>query len=167
MKRASIAVLSLLVMLGGCRAEEEAAAVPAMPAAGPLEGAWRVTQFLDESTGVNTSPQPGLYIFAPGHYSVARVNGTEPRPLWPDSITSRAALTAQQVRATFEPYTSNSGTYSLHGDTLIVTPMVALSPNFMNGGADTTTYRMSGDTLVLTGASGALTGGSTTLIRLR
>ena len=170
MVRAPTVVIASMILLSACGPRPDAAATAETAAPGnPVEGAWRVTAEVAPDGTPNASPQPSLYIFSPPYYSIARVNGTEARPLWPDGAT-RADLSDAQVRATFNPYTSNSGEFELKGDTLVIRPMVALSPNFMSGGADTVTFQVNGDTLVFEDvavASSALSQLRTTLIRLR
>lgn len=133
------------------------AAAETGPARGPLEGVWRVTGVTimgGPNEGTNSSPQPGLYYFGRQYYSIARVNGTEPRELWPDG-TTRANAPEALLRSTFVPFTANAGTYELEDDTLTMRPNVALMPNFMGSGSATATIRIEGDTLWLTQATDA------------
>ena len=176
MNRVGLLAALCSITLVGCQPKDEAMAAPEASATlpkSPMEGAWtiRMEDAGPNGGGMNMSLQPSLYIFSPPYYSIARVNGTAPRALWPETAT-REQLTEKQVRDTFNPYTSNSGRFELKGDTLIIHPSVAVSPNFMSGGADTVTFRVNGDTLELMdlasgdGAS-ALARLKTTLVRQR
>ena len=121
-------------------------------AAPPIQGVWRVTEVVvsgGPEAGTYRNPQPNLYIFARQHYSIAAIGGTEPRPQWPAGST-RATLTEEQLRQTFEPYTSNSGTYTAQGNTLRITPSVALAPGYMSGASDSFLFEIRGSTLILT-----------------
>ena len=59
-----------------------AAHAAAQSKATALTGAWRMTQL--KTTGPNsrtvTNPQPSLYLFTAGHYSILSVNSDQPRP---------------------------------------------------------------------------------------
>jgi hypothetical protein len=114
-----------------------------------LQGAWQVDQIV--LTGPNartvTDPQPGILIFTNRYYSRAEVTSDAARPDLPDM----AAATADELRATLGPYTSNAGTYEVSGGTLTTRQIVAKSPAVMAQGAFTVlAYRIQGDTLWLT-----------------
>ena len=52
----------------------------------PVEGVWKVAEVQvigGANPGTNASPQPGLYIFTRGYYSVATINGNTPRTTIP------------------------------------------------------------------------------------
>jgi hypothetical protein len=120
-------------------------------APGLLQGVWRATDVtVIGGPEAGTYPaQPSLYIFTREHYSIAFISGRDSRPPWPSGST-RATLTDQQVRQTFEPYNSNSGRYSVQGNTLTITPSVALAPPYMAGGSDSFQVEVRGNTLILT-----------------
>ena len=102
----------------------------------PVDGAWQITKEVKVRDGETTTiknPQPSLYILRDGHYSATRVMGDESRPLMGEGA-NRSTITDEQVRAIFTPYLSNSGVFELHGDSLTVRPIVALWPDFMEGG---------------------------------
>jgi len=101
-----------------------------------IKGVWESGDY-NYTYGDSTSTyklQPGLLIYTDGHYSAAFVNGQEARTLMADDAT-RASITDEEMRAIFTPYTSNSGSYEVSGDSLFTTPSVALWPNFMEGGS--------------------------------
>jgi hypothetical protein len=146
----------LAAVLAACSPAPGPAESATAPERGPLEGAWRVVEVTvvggpDEGTQTDTL-QPSLYVFARQHYSIMYVDGAEPRPLLAEDAT-RAGLTEAEVRATFEPFIANSGTYQLNGSTITTNPIVAMWPNFMTGGVATYEYRVEGDTLWLTSRS--------------
>ena len=116
---------------------------------GRLQGVWQVDHVV--TTGPNattvTSPQPGILIFTNRYYSRAEVTSANARPALPDI----AAATADELRATWGPFTSNAGTYEVSGGTLITRQIVAKNPAVMAQGAFTAlSYRIQGDTLWLT-----------------
>lgn len=123
------------------------AAAPEAPAAPPLEGAWSVVSLSFTGPDGTTTPavQPSLYLFGGRHYSMMRVTGDGPRTLAAtDSVTDTEKLAA------YDTFIANTGTYEVADSTLTIHPIVARSPNFMAGGSDRYTFRVSGDTLWLT-----------------
>jgi len=121
-----------------------------------LNGAWQAVDVRghnpEDGDWKTDSIQPSLYLFHNGHYSMMYITGNESRPLLPDGYT-RETLTNEQLRSTLIPFVANSGTYEIDGATLSTKPIVALIPNFMEGGSAAYTYRIEGDRLILT-ASG-------------
>jgi hypothetical protein len=117
------------------------------PAAGnPLVGAWRVTEIADANAPPNTSPQPGLYIFAKQHYSFARINGTKPLPAYP---SNDKATDADKV-AVFNALYLNTGTYTVTGNTLATKAAVAKSAFAIGGAGNQYEFNVTGNALVLT-----------------
>jgi hypothetical protein len=118
----------------------------------PLQGAWHLVEVWgsDSASGEwrTTSVQPSVYLFLNGYYSIAAVGGNEKRPQMKEDAT-RAGLTAEEAASVWIPYTSNSGRYEMAGDQLTIRPMVALWPNFMEGGSATYTFTMEGERLHL------------------
>ena len=97
-------------------------------------------------------PQPSLYLFTGGHYSILSVNSDQPRPDLPQD-TSKA--TAADLNSVWGPLTANSGTYEIKGGTLTTHPMVAKNPAVMaSGNAFTTSFKIEGKTLTLTTITG-------------
>jgi hypothetical protein len=87
-------------------------------------------------------PQPGLFIFADGYYSMVWLITTEPVP---DSADTWHPTDDEKAR-NFSSMIVNSGTYAV-SDTLITTyPLVAKTPEFV-GGVATYRYRVVADTL--------------------
>ena len=112
----------------------------------PLIGAWRVTEIADGNGPANTSPQPGLYIFAGQHYSFARINGTRPLPDYP---SNDKATDADKV-AVFNALYLNTGTYSVSGNMLATKAMVAKSKFAIGGAGNQYEFAVNGNNLTLT-----------------
>ena len=139
-------------------------------ATNPLHGVWLVTAFHpgDGSAAIDPS-QPGLYIFAQGHYSAVFAPGREPRV----AAATTFSPTPEEMVAQHESIIVNTGTYEISGSTVTFRPIIAKSPGFV-GGYQTAEFQTSGDVLTLSptslvGADGTevpLGGGSTTLRRL-
>ena len=119
-----------------------------------LTGTWRVTTV--KTTGPNAttrnSPQPGLYIFTGTHYSITTVNSDQARPAVPD----QGKATDAQLRAAWDPFTANAGTYEISGGTVSTKPIVAKNPAAMAAGANNVfSFTLTGKTLTLTQVSNA------------
>ena len=110
-----------------------------------LDGAWEVTHAKSDSVEYD---QPGLYLFQGEYYSVLHVWSSEPRPLYEED-EGRGSVDLERLRAVVGPVEGNSGKYAIDGSTVTLTPMVAISPNFMNGGSSTYTFSINGDELTL------------------
>jgi len=115
-------------------------------AAGPLVGAWRVTDIADANGPPITNPQPGLYIFTRQHYSFTRINGTRPLPAYP---SNDKATDADKV-AVFNALYLNSGTYTVTGTSLTTRALVAKSAFAIGGPGNQYEFTVTGKTLVLT-----------------
>ena len=89
----------------------------------PLMGAWKVTEIADPNTPPLTNPQAGLYIFTEKHYSAVRLNGAKPLPPYP---SNEAATDADKV-AVFNMLYMNTGSYTIKGNMLTTSSMVAKS----------------------------------------
>ena len=126
---------------------------PANEDANPLVGAWQVTKMMTtspDSSYTISDPQPGLYLFTEGHYSMMYVPAGEPRPLDAGDVPILGALipTDAEKIASWETIIANSGSYAISGSTLTTRPMVAKSANLMAAGDPLLmTYQVTGDTL--------------------
>jgi hypothetical protein len=110
---------------------------------GPLEGAWSVVSI--SATGpdsANTTVYPSVYLFGDRYYSMMRVTG-------PRTLAAADSVTDAEKLAAYDTFVANTGTYETADSTLTTHPIVARSPNFMSGGSDQYTFRVSGDTLWL------------------
>jgi hypothetical protein len=119
--------------------------VPPASAQSPLDGAWEVTT---AQSGDLVSNQAGLYIFHGQHYSVLHVWSDEARPLYEDDET-RTSVDREKMDAIVGPVEGNSGRFEVDGATVTLTPLVAISPNFMSGGSSSYRFSISGDVLTL------------------
>jgi hypothetical protein len=114
----------------------------------PLEGVWRrlsVTYRGPDTSWTNPRPQPSVYIFTKGYYSMMFVPGTGPRT----PFTSGRPSAAERVTA-FDSFRASSGTYLVQDSSLTIRPHVARVPNLMAGESQNYTYQLRGDSLWLT-----------------
>lgn len=117
-----------------------------------FDGAWKVVERWGNNPNAGDwkaeNIQPSVYLFSGGYYSVTAVGGEEPRPQIPEG-KNRGSLTAEEAIAIWGPYTSNSGTFEVSGSEVTMRPIVALNPEFMDGGSATYTYRFDDGGLTL------------------
>jgi hypothetical protein len=114
----------------------------------PLVGVWEIEEIRTvgpDLDATNTDPQPGLYIFTSGFYSMVWSPGRESRK---DSARMWEPTDEEKVRD-FNTIVVNSGTYETVDSTLIVRPLTAKTPEYVGGHA-TYTYQVQGDKLRLT-----------------
>jgi len=88
-----------------------------------LVGAWKVTEIANPKGPPLTNPQAGLYLFTEKHYSAVRLNGEKPLPSYP---SNDVATDADKV-AVFNILYMNTGGYTVSGNMLTISPMVAKS----------------------------------------
>jgi len=112
----------------------------------PLVGAWRISEIAETGKPPLTTPQPGLYIFTPKHYSFIRINGTKPLPDYPsnDKATDADKITV------FNTLYMQSGSYTVKDNVLAVKVLVAKSAFAMANPGNQFDIAISGDTLTLT-----------------
>jgi hypothetical protein len=125
------------------------------PGKSPIEGVWKVAEVqVTGGQGSNPAPQPGLYIFTRGYYSVMAVNSDKPRT----ALDFQAAVTTDKDKiARYEhwsPFTANSGTYTVKGSTVTTQPIVAKNEGVMKGPAQTREFKIEGTTLWLVSKGG-------------
>ena len=109
-------------------------------------GAWKVTEIANPGSPPLTSPQPGLYIFTEKHYSAVRLNGTKPLP----SYASNDAATDAEKIASFNTIYVNTGGYTVNGNMLTLSPVVAKSAFAMEPGRTLNfEFTITGNTLTL------------------
>ena len=133
-----------------------------------IQGAWRVTDVTvtGANAGSNKSPQPGIYVFTKGHYSIITVNSTAPRKNFgnanPDKLTDAEKLARYEA---WNDFTANTGTYQVAGNTLTTNVIVAKNPGVM-GTTQTREFKIEGTTLILVQKSAAGQPASQTTTRL-
>jgi len=166
-----LAVLALMVT-AACGQTPDTPPTPATPAgpANPLQGVWSLTA-VDPGDGsaVIDPSQPGLYIFAEGHYSGVYAPGAEARVPSPTPFQP----TPEEMVAQYESIIVNIGTYEISGSMVTFRPLLAKSPGFV-GGQATAEFQITGDALTLTfqsivsadGVSVPALGGAMTLRRI-
>jgi len=117
----------------------------------PLTGTWSVTEI--RITGPNartiTHPQPGLLIFTGNHYSLMIIESDQARAEVESPQTKKP--TADELLATWGPFTAASGTYEISGNTLTTRPTVAKNPQVMApGNVQLNTFKIEKNTLTIT-----------------
>jgi hypothetical protein len=114
----------------------------------PITGVWeitRITRITAEGRFVNDHPQPGLFIFAGTHYSMAWTPTGEMRK---SSQKTWFPTDAEKLNC-FNSIIVNSGTFTVTDSILTTVPLVAKTPEFV-GGTATYQYHVTGDTLQMT-----------------
>ena len=119
-----------------------------------IEGAWRITETIStgENASSNKTPQPGLFLFTKKHYSVVSVGGTAPRPdlgapADPAKLTDAEKLARYEV---WDAFSANAGTYSVSGNTVTLSAMVAKNPAVMARPGTPREFKIEGNTMTLT-----------------
>ena len=124
-------------------------------ATSPIDGVWKITEIVTTgaNAATNSSPQPSLVIFARGHYSWLHIGGATPRKQRAAAATPGKLTEAEKIAAFEEwnPFTANSGTYEVKGNTLTRRRLVAKN-EFAMGAAPPLIeqYTLEGDTLRIT-----------------
>ncbi len=118
---------------------------PCTALAQSVEGAWRLAEYSSPDGPTYTEPA-SLMIFADGYYSRVYVRANDTRQPVTETSTN-----AERV-ATWDPFVSNSGTYTFNGSALTRRIVVAKQPSVI-GTPTTLEARIDGNTLVLTGNS--------------
>ena len=115
-----------------------------------LQGAWRVAEvtFTGQNARIIGNPQPGMVLFTAKHYANLTSARAEPRLALPPSKVETAS--ADELRAAWNPFTANAGTYEMTGDTLTTKVIVAKNQNAMNVHAfQVYSVKLQGGTLTL------------------
>jgi hypothetical protein len=132
---AVLATISLGVML----------AVPA-PDQTEVQGVWRVTAIQDPRPNGRgtTTPEPGLFIFTAKYYSMVAAISEKERSEPKDP----ANATVAELKATYDPFIGNSGTYDISGNMITLHPVVAKLPSAAKpGNAITTSLTVDGNSM--------------------
>ncbi len=130
----------------------------------PLVGAWWIvetTTISPDSTWVNSSPQPGLYVFTESHFSLMLVQGGGPRAnILPNG-------TDEERLAAFNSFIADAGTYVRTDSTIEANNLIAKVPDVMKY-LLSYRYSLSEDSLRLRFTRGwAPTGGEITYVLTR
>lgn len=129
--------ISLQLYAGTARAQSE------------LDGAWEIIEVFgyseEDGNWREENPQPGIFLFQDGYYSMTYVR--ESRPLVLGEGVSREELTAEQAASVWLPYESDAGWYEISESQLLTFPMVSVSPNLMEGGTVYATFSIDDDIL--------------------
>lgn len=128
--------------------------IPAWAQTPTLKGAWRVTSVTSADGKVNSSPEPGLYIFTDRHYSIQYVNA--PRP----AAAGQSSPDKDRLAA-YDAFTANTGTYELKGSALMTKAIVAKNPSVMSGPGGQSTVKFEGPSVLYITSPGPDGKGST------
>jgi hypothetical protein len=139
-----------LIVIGVALIVGASAWVAAQSGTSQLEGAWAVQEITSAKPPAFPPNKPiGLVAFTGRHYSlVVLVNSA--RPNFGEGGAAKA--TADQIRAVWgAAFAANAGTFTVSGNTIRYTAMVAKNPNVMaQGNFSEDTFTLKGDTLILT-----------------
>jgi len=135
-------VVGLATVIGGL------ALANAQSNASQLEGAWAIQEVTAPKPLPNPPKKPtGLVVFSGRHYALSATDTT--RPEFPEGGAAKA--TADQLRATWGPVQSEAGTFTVMGNTIRFTRVVAKGPGAMApGNFVERSFMLKGDTLVVT-----------------
>jgi hypothetical protein len=139
----------LLVLLGAGVLASHDVAAQSGPAS--IQGVWQAVEVtmpgVEPRVITIPEPRPNLTILTARHYSRVQVEAEGPRP----ALANVAKATADELRATWGPFTGEAGTYEIAGNLITMRPVAAKNPASMARGASSTwSYKLAGDTLWVT-----------------
>jgi len=152
-----------LFFLFSCEANqattEAETSVSEEPAAPSLVGSWEITSSTN-ADGEDNTPYRSIIIYTDDFYSIEIA--TENRPSWPapegEDFPDDEDTPEENIRNAYSGLISNSGRYSIVGDSIIHDIIVAKYPNFMNDfPRSANAFTLDGDQLVTTGNFGSST----------
>jgi hypothetical protein len=116
-----------------------------------IRGAWQAIQVTMTGPNPRTisipEPRPNLTLITGKHYSHIQVESEGPRP----AIADLAKASADELRATWGPFSGDAGTYEIASNTITTHPIVSKNPAAMAKGAFTVyAIKQQGDTLWMT-----------------
>lgn len=111
----------------------------------PLDGAWLVTNLESPDGEVIEPAGPGQFLFQDGHYSAVYTVGVTERR----ESESAFAPTEREKLEQYDTIIVNSGTYTVDGNTVMMRPLVAKSPEYI-GGSSTMKFGLEGNRLTMT-----------------
>lgn len=95
----------------------------------PLKGAWRA---VETGAGQNQTKVVGLAIFMDTHYSIMYFDARAERP----DVANVGQASADDMRALWNGWVANTGTYEVNGDLVTIHPTGAKNPVVMKAGAN-------------------------------
>ena len=118
---------------------------------GSIQGVWRIVDATITGAApriISFADRPNLTIITARHYSRVEVQADGPRPILADV----AKASADELRAAWGPFVSETGTYEVTaGSLMTMRPIAAKNPAVMGPGVFITySYKMDGNTLSLT-----------------
>ena len=116
---------------------------------GAVEGVWRTVEisFPGPNGRAMTNLQANLSVFAAKHYSRTVIESNGPRPV----LANPSTATADELRATWGPFSGEAGTYDVSGNGITMRPLVAKNPAVMVEGTYTAyAFKLAGDTMWMT-----------------
>ncbi len=132
--KARLIVVSLFAVLA-------ASSAPKAQSRSPLKGAWKASAV---TAGPNSQSIAGLAIFGDSHYSIMYFDATRERP----DIANVGAASADEMRALWNGWVANTGTYEVNGDLVTIHPTGAKNPVVMKPGANEVyRFKIDGNTL--------------------
>lgn len=112
-----------------------------------LQGAWTIQDVSSPKPADPPRNKPtGLVQFSGRHFSLV-ANNDATRPPLPDGGAAKA--TADQLRATWGPLVANGGTFTVTGNTIRLTNVVAKGPAAQGNFAEWS-FTLNGDSLAMT-----------------
>jgi hypothetical protein len=118
-----------------------------------LIGAWRVSEVAvtGPSPYTRSNPQPGIFIFTAGHYSLNMVTSEGPRsaPARDFDFNNLTEAQAQALIAEWRAFTGQAGAYEIEGNRIWFKPSVAKNENVMRGQGNVREFKVDGRTLLL------------------
>lgn len=147
-----IAIFGLLFSCQSQQSANEESSTADEPAAPSIVGAWEITSGTN-ADGEDNSPYRSLIIYTDSFYSVEIA--TVERPSWPE-IPDGEDTPDEHILNAYGGLISNSGRYTIEGDSIIHEAIIAKYPNFMNDFPRwALAYTLDGDMLETTGNFGS------------
>ncbi|MFT5954933.1 MAG: hypothetical protein ACI8QD_001784 [Cyclobacteriaceae bacterium] len=129
--------------------EESILEEPEMPS---IFGAWEITS-ITNTEGEESTPYRSVIIYSEGFYSVEIA--WENIESWPE-IPEGEEWSEEEILSSYGRLTSNSGKYTIEGDSIIHEAIIAKHPNFMNDWPRwATSFTLDGDQLSTIGNRGS------------
>jgi hypothetical protein len=135
------------LVLGFALVASNASRVTAQSGSAGLQGAWTIQEITTPQPSTPPRNKPtGLIQFSGRHYSTVAINDGM-RPALPEGGAAKA--TADQLRATWGPVVANAGTFTVSGNIIRQTTVIAKAPVVAGNFAEWS-FTLTGDNLVMT-----------------